>query len=329
MTKLISVVTPLFNEEENVEDLCNRIAAVMQTLSYDYEHLCIDNCSQDRTVALLRERAAHDPRLKVIVNARNFGHIRSPYHALLQAGGDAVVIIAGDLQDPPEMIPEFIRKWEEGYKTVMAVKQESQESSLMGFVRRLYYRAVNRISDVPLINNATGAGLYDRMVLDVLRKIKDPYPYARGLVCEIGFQIGTVPFSQPRRIRGVTSQNFYTLYDLAMLGITKHSKVPLRLMTMLGFALACVSLLAAFAYLVAKLLFWQQFQLGTAPILIGIFFFGAVQLFFLGLLGEYIGTIQTQVRDLPLVVEAERINFPNVASAGSREAVDNHTPGAS
>lgn len=313
MSKRISVVTPLFNEEDNVEDLCNRIAAVMQALPYDYEHICIDNCSQDRTVALLRERAARDPRLKVIVNARNFGHIRSPYHALLQAEGDAVVIIAGDLQDPPELIPEFIKKWEEGYKSVMAVKPDSDETSVMAVIRKLYYRIVNRISDVPLVNNATGAGLYDRVVVDVLRRIKDPYPYARGLICEIGFPIATVPFKQPRRTRGVTSQNFYTLYDLAMLGITKHSKVPLRLMTMLGFALSCVSLLVALAYLLAKLLFWQNFQLGTAPVLIGIFFIGAVQLFFLGLLGEYIGAIQTQVRNLPLVVEAERINFNTTA----------------
>ncbi len=313
MKKRISIVTPIFNEEENVEDLCNRIASVMQALPYEYEHLCIDNCSSDRTVALLRERAARDPHLKVIVNARNFGHIRSPYYALLQADGDAAVIIAGDLQDPPELIPEFIHKWEEGYKSVMAVKPDSEETSVMSVVRKLYYRVVNRISDVPLINNSTGAGLYDRAVLDVLRKINDPYPYARGLICEIGFPIATVPFKQPRRTRGVTSQNLYTLYDLAMLGITKHSKVPLRLMTMLGFALACVSLLVAVAYLIAKLLFWQNFQLGTAPVLIGIFFLGAVQLFFLGLIGEYIGAIQTQVRNLPLVVEAERINFDDNA----------------
>lgn len=309
MTKLISVVTPLFNEEENVADLCDRIAAVMRSLPYDYEHICIDNCSRDRTAALLRQRAARDPKLKVIINARNFGHIRSPYHALLQATGDAAVIIAGDLQDPPELIPEFVRKWEEGYKSVMAVKPESEERSLMAFVRRLYYRMVNRISDVQLVDNATGAGLYDRAVLDVLRRIDDPYPYARGLICEIGFPVATVPFVQPRRTRGVTSQNFYTLYDIAMLGITKHSKVPLRLMTMFGFGLSCLSLLAAFGYLVAKLLFWDSFELGLAPVLIGIFFFGAVQMFFLGLLGEYIGAIQTQVRKLPLVVESERINF--------------------
>lgn len=313
MTKRISVVTPLFNEEGNVVELCDRVAAVMRSLPYDYEHICIDNCSRDRTAALLRERAARDPRLKVIINARNFGHIRSPYYALLQASGDAAVIIAGDLQDPPELIPEFIRKWEEGYKSVMAVKPESTESSIMGFVRKLYYRIVNRISNVPLVDNATGAGLYDRVVLDVLRRINDPYPYARGLICEIGFPIATVPFTQPRRMRGVTSQNFYTLYDLAMLGITKHSKVPLRLMAMLGFALSCLSLLVAFGYLLAKLLFWNSFELGLAPVLIGMFFFGAMQLFFLGLLGEYIGAIQTQVRNLPLVVESERINFTDPA----------------
>ncbi|TXI76582.1 MAG: glycosyltransferase [Flavobacteriales bacterium] len=309
MTKRISIVTPLFNEEENVVELCDRVATVMRALPYDYEHICIDNCSQDRTAALLRERAARDPRLKLIINARNFGHIRSPYHALLQATGDAAVIIAGDLQDPPELIPEFVRKWEEGYKSVMAVKPESAESSIMFFARRLYYRVVNQISDVPLVKNATGAGLYDRAVLDVLRRVNDPYPYARGLICEIGFPIATVPFAQPRRVRGVTSQNLYTLYDIAMLGITKHSKVPLRLMAMLGFALSCLRLLVAFGYLTAKLLFWDSFELGLAPVLIGMFFFGAVQMFFLGLLGEYIGAIQTQVRNLPLVVEAERINF--------------------
>jgi glycosyltransferase involved in cell wall biosynthesis len=316
MSKRISVVTPLYNEEENVIELCDRIAAVMQSLPYDYEHICIDNCSLDRTAAVLRERAAGDPRLKVILNARNFGHIRSPYYAMLQASGDATVVIAGDLQDPPEMIPEFIRKWEEGSKMVMAVKPESAESGLMTFARRLYYRIVNRISDVPLVDNATGAGLYDRAVLEALRRINDPYPYVRGLVCEIGFPIATVPFAQPRRMRGVTSQNFYTLYDLAMLGITKHSKVPLRLMAMSGLALSCLSLLVAFGYLLAKLLFWDSFELGLAPVLIGMFFFGAMQLLFLGLLGEYIGAIQTQVRNLPLVVEAERINFDDSTTPG-------------
>ncbi|MGR9577017.1 glycosyltransferase [Pandoraea sputorum] len=309
MSKRISIVTPLYNEQENVAELCQRVAAVMRELPYDYEHLCIDNCSTDNTVPMLRELAASDPHLKVIVNARNFGYIRSSYHALLQATGDAAVLIASDLQDPPEMIKEFVAKWEEGFKTVMAVKPVSEESFLMFRVRRLYYRMVSRISEVPLVQNATGSGLFDRAVLDVLRSLNDPYPYFRGLVCEIGFPIATVPFKQPRRLRGVTSQSFYSLYDMAMLGITKHSKVPLRFMAMTGFAVAMFSLLVAFGYLVAKLLFWDSFVLGTAPILIGMFFFGAIQMMFLGLLGEYIGSIHTQVRNLPLVVEAERINF--------------------
>lgn len=309
MKKRISVVTPLFNEQSNVAELCQRIADVMKSLPYDYEHLCIDNCSTDNTVSLLREITASDPNVKVIVNARNFGYIRSSFHGLLQANGDAVVLIASDLQDPPEMIREFVQKWEEGFKTVMAVKPVSEETLIMFRLRKLYYRIVTRISEVPLVQNATGSGLFDRSVLDVLRSIQDPYPYFRGLVCEVGFPIATVPFKQPRRVRGVSSQNFYSLYDMAMLGITKHSKVPLRLATITGFLLAFVSLIIAFGYLVAKLLFWNAFVLGTAPILIGIFFFGALQLMFLGLLGEYIGAIQTQVRNLPHVIESERINF--------------------
>lgn len=309
MRKRISIVTPLFNEEENVKELCGRVAAVMLSLPYDYEHLCIDNHSSDGTVTSLREIAGRDPNLKIIVNARNFGYIRSSFHALLQATGDAVVLIAADLQDPPEIIREFVARWESGFKTVLAVKPVSEEPSAISWVRRLYYRIITRISEVPLIPNATGSGLFDRVVIDILRDLRDPYPYFRGLVCEIGFPIATVSFKQPRRLRGITSQNFYTLYDMAMLGVTKHSKVPLRLMTFAGFTLAALSLLVAFGYLVAKLLFWNSFGLGMAPVLIGMFFFGAMQMLFLGLLGEYISSIQTQVRNLPLVIEAERINF--------------------
>jgi polyisoprenyl-phosphate glycosyltransferase len=309
MTKLLSIVTPCYNEGENIEELYERIVAVMAKLPYDYEHICIDNASTDDTVPKLKALAAKDKRLKIIVNARNFGHIRSPYHALLQSNGDATILIASDLQDPPEMIADFVQKWEEGYKTVLAVKPESQESALMFFVRKSYYRLVSRISEVPLVQNATGAGLFDRVVIDVLRQLDDPYPYFRGLLCEIGFKIATVPFKQPRRQRGITKNNFYTLYDMAMLGITNHSKLPLRLMTMGGFAVSFLSLLTAVLYLVAKLLFWDSFQVGIAPLLIGIFFFGAVQLFFIGLLGEYIGSIHTKVRNMPLVIESERINF--------------------
>jgi glycosyltransferase involved in cell wall biosynthesis len=307
--KLISIVTPCFNEEDNVEELSRRVAETMSKLSYDYEHIYIDNSSTDATVVKIKALAAKDRRVKLIVNARNFGHIRSPYYGLLQASGDACVLIASDLQDPPEMIAGLVEKWENGFKTVLAVKPESEELPVIFWARNLYYRFLSKISEVPLVSNATGAGLFDRAVINILRGLEDPYPYFRGLLCEIGYPIATVPFRQPRRKRGVTKNNFYTLYDIAMLGITKHSKVPLRLMTMGGFVLSLLSLLVAFAFLVAKLIFWDRFTLGIAPILIGIFFFGAVQTFLIGVLGEYIGSIHTQVRKMPLVVEAERVNF--------------------
>ncbi len=307
--KLISIVTPCFNEEDNIEELHRRISAVMAKLPYEYEHICIDNCSTDSTVAKLREMARADLRLKVIVNARNFGHIRSPYHGLLQGAGDAVIIIASDLQDPPELIPELLVKWEKGFKAVLLVKPKSEESRVMFAIRRLYYGVISRISDVPLVRNATGAGLYDRQVIDVLRQLRDPYPYLRGLVAEIGFPIATVSFLQPRRRRGISKNNFYALYDIAMLGITSHSKVPLRLMTMFGFLLSVLSFLFAVGFLFAKLLFWDYFQLGLAPLLIGLFFFTAVQMFFVGVLGEYIGAVLTHVRNVPHVIESERINF--------------------
>ena len=307
--KLISIVTPCYNEEENVNELCQRISAIMRTLPYHYEHIFIDNASSDNTVKKIKEIAAKDKRVKLIVNARNFGHIRSPYYALLQSSGDACIAIASDLQDPPEMIVDFIRKWEEGYKTVLAVKPESEESSVIFYLRKSYYRFITKISEVPLIKNTTGAGLYDKVIIDILREIQDPYPYFRGLLSEIGFPIATVPFKQPRRKRGFTKNNFYTLYDLAMLGITNHSKLPLRLMAMGGFLLSLLSLVAAIGFFVAKIIFWNSYQLGAAPMLIGIFFFGAVQTFFIGVLGEYVASIHTQVRKMPLVIEAERVNF--------------------
>jgi polyisoprenyl-phosphate glycosyltransferase len=307
--KLISIVTPCYNEVDNIEKLYQCIVEVMVNQPYDYEHICIDNSSADGTVQKIKEIAEHDSRLKLIVNARNFGHIRSPYYGILQSNGDACVLIASDLQDPPEMIAEFIKKWEQGFKIVLAVKPESEENSIMFGLRKSYYRLISRISEVPLVQNATGAGLFDRDVVDILRSIQDPYPYFRGLLCEIGFPIATVPFKQPRRERGVTSNNFYTLYDIAMLGITNHSKIPLRLMAMSGFLLAFLSIMVALLFFVAKLLFWDSFQLGMAPILIGMFFFGAIQAFFIGVLGEYIGSIHTQVRNMPLVVELERVNF--------------------
>jgi len=308
--KHISIVTACYNEEENVRELYERVKKVMSSLAeYRYEHIFIDNASNDRTVDILRQIAGHDRNVKVIINARNFGHIRSPYHALLQARGDAVISIVADLQDPPEMITDFIKKWEDGNKIVIGVKEISEESPLLFAIRKLYYNVIGKLSEINLIKNFTGFGLYDKKVIEILRQIDDPYPYFRGLICDIGYERAEIPYVQPARRRGFTKNNFYTLYDMAMLGITNHSKVPLRLATMTGFAVALFSLLVAFGYFLYKLIFWNSFTVGVAPLVIGLFFFGSVQLFFIGIIGEYIGSIHTQVLKRPLVVEKERINF--------------------
>jgi polyisoprenyl-phosphate glycosyltransferase len=311
----LSVVTGCYNEVENVDELYEAVKDVVEQLSprdgepYTYEHLFIDNASTDGTVDALRRICARDPRVKVIVNTRNFGHIRSPFYALLLARGDAVISIVADLQDPPGMIRDFVAEWEKGYKVVIGIKQESLERRSMFFVRSLFYRLVDRLSDVPLVRNFTGFGLYDQIVIEKLREIDDPYPYFRGLVCDLGYERAEIPYTQPTRHGGITKNNFYTLYDMAMLGITNHSKVPLRLATMAGFALSVIGILVAIAYLILKLTFWDTFELGLAPLVVGVYFMGSVQLFFIGILGEYIGSIHTQVYHRPLVIEKERINF--------------------
>lgn len=313
--KLISVITPAYNEEENVAELYRQTKEVFAGLpEYHYEHLFIDNASTDRTVGILKDIAQQDPRVKIIVNARNFGHIRSPYYGLLQTSGDAAILLVADLQDPPAMIRDFIRKWEEGFKLVLGVKTESEESSLFFFIRKTYYNIVTKLSGVQLVKNFTGFGLYDRKVLDIMRELDDHYPYLRGLVAEIGFDKALIEYKQPIRKRGITKNNFYTLYDMAMLGITSHSKVPLRIATMLGCALSCLGLLVALGYLVAKLLFWNIFSAGIAPLVIGGFVFLSLQLFFIGLLGEYIAAMHTQILKRPLVIEKERVNFPSQPS---------------
>jgi glycosyltransferase involved in cell wall biosynthesis len=309
--KTITVVTPCFNEEDNVEEVYRQVREVLESIDgISYHHLFIDNRSTDATVDILRRLAAVDSRVQVILNARNFGPVRSPNHAILQAEGDAVIGIVADLQDPPEMLREFIRHWQEGAKIVVGVKPGADESSAMFAIRRLYYSTVARIADVKLIQNFTGFGLYDRQVIEALRRIDDPYPYTRGLIAEIGYDVVQVPYQQPRRERGITKLNFYTLYDVAMLGITSHSRMPLRIATMAGFALSALSLVVSIAYLLLKLLFWSQFPFGMAPVIIGVFFFASIQLFFIGLLGEYVGAILTHVQKRPLVFERERINFP-------------------
>ena len=308
--KKISIVTPCYNEEDNIQECYSQIKKVLNALPhYTYEHIFIDNASTDKTVSLLKEIAQQDNNVKIIVNSRNFGHIRSPYYGMLQATGDCVILFVADLQDPPSMIPDMIQKWEEGYKSVVGVKRTSEESSLMFRIRKMYYKTVNKLSNIKLIDNFTGFGLYDRRVIEILKEMDDPYPYFRGMIPEIGLEIFEMKYDQPVRKRGITKNNFYTLYDIGMLGIISHSQVPLRIATMSDFLVSILSLIIASVYLVAKLLLWDTFSVGMAPIVIGLFFFGSVQLFFIGIIGEYIGLIHTYAKRRKLVIEKERVNF--------------------
>lgn len=327
MGKTISIITPCYNEENNVEELYNRVRAVMAAVRrYRYEHIFIDNSSSDRTVPVLKDIASRDRNVKVIVNARNFGHIRSPFHAFLQTRGDAVIGIVADLQDPPELIPEMIAKWEEGYSMVLCLKTTSQENRMMFWIRTQYYRLVQRLSSINTFENFTGFGLYDRKVVEAVRSFGDAYPYFRGMIAEIGLPYYTLTFDQPRRLRGITKNNFYTLYDMAMLGITNLSKVPLRLVTFLGFTSSVLSMLAALAYLIYKLAFWSSFSVGIAPLVIGLFFLGSVQLVSMGIVGEYVGAIHTQVIKRPLVIEKERVNFEYAPGEPLALAAEPETP---
>ena len=310
MPKTLTILTPCYNEEDNVREVYLQVrAAVAAAGNYKYEHIFIDNASTDNTLNELKAIATQDKNVKVIRNTRNFGTVRSPMHALYQASGDAVIGIVADLQDPPAMIVDLIRKWEEGYPVVICVKMASDESGLMFWIRKRYYRLVNRLSGVETYENYTGFGLYDRQVVEVIKNFDDPYPYFRGMIAEAGFPHFDIPYHQPARKRGITKNNFYALYDMAMLGITNLSKVPLRLVTFSGFVGALISILVSLAYLVYKLIFWNNFSVGIAPLVIGVFFFMSVQMLFMGIIGEYIGTIHTLVQKRPLVVEQERINF--------------------
>jgi glycosyltransferase involved in cell wall biosynthesis len=309
--KTISVITPCYNEELNVRELYERVRAAIASLGdgYVYEHIFIDNASSDNTLGVLKLLAARDKNVKVIRNTRNFGHIRSPHHALLQTRGDVVISIVADLQDPPEMIVEMVRAWETGLRVVIGVKQSSDESGLMFWIRRRYYGLVKRLSGIETYENFTGFGLYDRKVVEAVRALGDPYPYFRGMIAELGFTRLEIPYHQPARKHGITANNFYSLYDMAMLGITNLSKVPLRIAVFAGFGGSILSILMATAYLFYKLIFWKQFSVGIAPLVIGGFLFSSLQLLFLGILGEYVGAIHTMVQKRPFVVEQERINF--------------------
>lgn len=309
--KLISIVTPCYNEEANVTEVWSQVKLQLEKFpQYDYEHIFIDNCSKDKTLNILKAIAATDKNVKIIANARNFGQVKSPYHGLMQASGDAVILLVGDLQDPPSLMVDFIQKWESGFKIVVGIKGETEEGGIMYYARKAYYRMIHKLSDeVELIKNYTGFGLYDREVMTILKDMKDPYPYMRGMIPEIGFEIAKLPYMQPLRKGGITSNNFYRYYDYAMLGITSHTKKPLRYATIGGFILSIISFLVALSYFVFKLIFWNQFSAGAAPVVIGLFFMFSVQLFFMGLLGEYILSIHSRIMNRPMVIEKERINF--------------------
>ena len=308
MTK-ISIVTPTFNEDQNIQKLCSDIKKEMEKLSLDYEHVIIDNSSTDNTIKILKEICNEDKKVKVIINSKNYGHIKSPFYGILQTTGDACILMASDFQDPVELIPEYIEKWKKGSKIVLGEKIKSEESSTIFSARKLFYKFLNKISETKLSENTTGSGIFDKTVVEKLRKINDPYPYFRGLLNEIGETVETVKFNQPNRLLGKTKNNFFTLYDIGMLGIVKHSRMPLRFMILIGFLSSLISFGIAIFYLIYKILFWNSFELGIAPLVIGIFLFASIQILLIGIIGEYIGIILLHQRNMPLVVEKERINF--------------------
>ena len=305
----ISIVTPTFNEEENIQKLCLGIKDSMEKLKIDYEHIVIDNCSTDKTITTLKEICSKDKNVKVIINIKNFGHIKSPFHGILQSTGDACILMASDFQDPLDLIPVYIKKWQNGSKIVLGKKITSDENKLIFSIRKFFYKFLNKISETKLTENTTGSGIFDKSIINQLKNIKDPYPYLRGLLNELGEEISVVEFNQPKRLFGITKNNIFSLYDIGMLGIIKHSRAPLRFVTFLGFILSFFSLLTAIIYFVYKLIFWNTFDLGIAPLIIGIFGFASIQVLLLGIIGEYVGILLIHIRNLPLVIEKERINF--------------------
>ncbi|MBF0383079.1 MAG: glycosyltransferase family 2 protein [Magnetococcales bacterium] len=307
--KKISIIIPSFNEVKNIGPMYETVKKICADLpKYESEFIFADNNSTDGTVEILRALASADPKVKVILNSRNYGHIRSPYHAMVQSSGDCVICLVSDFQDPPELIPEMVAKWEAGNEIVLAVRTDTEASAVMEVIRGFYYRLVEAISEVGVIKNFTGYGLYDKKIVDIFRKMDDPYPYSRGMLSEIGFNQAKIEYTQKKRRSGISRNNFFTLFDFAMLGITSTSKLPLRLITITGFALAIIFFIIALIYFVYKLIHWDNFQLGLAPMVIGQFFFNGVLLIFLGILGEYVGFIHTRMLKRP-VLEKERLNF--------------------
>ena len=320
--KKISVLIPCYNEAENVGPISRAVTEILEKdlPRYDYELVFIDNDSTDGTRDIIRGLCADNPRIKAILNARNFGQFNSPYYGMLQVTGDCVIEMVADFQDPVEMIPKYIHEWEKGYKIVIGIKTSSKENRLMYWLRSCYYKTIKKLSDVEQIEHFTGSGLYDREFIEVLRNLDDPTPFLRGIVAELGYRRKEIPYEQPRRRAGKTHNNFYRLYDAAMLSVTSYTKAGLRLATIFGSICAVVSMIIALVYLVMKLIWWDRFPAGMAPMLIGMLFLGSVQLFFIGFLGEYIMSINQRVMKRPLVIEEERINFNEEEKKGGNEA---------
>ena len=308
--KTITIVSPTYNEEANILLFYEKVNNAIKNISmYNFEFLFIDNASTDRTLDLLKGLAKKSKQVKIIVNTRNFGHIRSPYWGIIQSHGDATIYLASDLQDPPELIQSFINAWENGFKVVLGVKPESKLNFIDHQLRKIYYKLLNKISDVSIIENSTGFGIYDKEVLNEVRKINDPYPFLRGIIAELGYETKQIPFLQESRTRGVTKNNFYTLYDIGMLGIINHSITPIRIVSLIGFFVGSISFLIALIFTILKFIYWNSFPLGLSPIIIGMFFMFGLILIFIGFIGEYIGSIHTYLQKRPIVVEKERVNF--------------------
>ncbi len=309
--KTISIVIPCYNEEENVEVMADSLRQLFQKelFHYQYEILFIDNDSQDTTREKIRRLCAEDKGIKGIFNAKNFGQFNSPYYGMLQSSGDCTVLMAADFQEPVEMVPKFVKEWENGYKIVAGVKTTSKENKFMYWLRGCYYKMIKRLSDVEQIEQFTGFGLYDARFIQVLRDLDDPTPFLRGIVAELGFRRKEIPYEQQLRRAGKTSNNFYRLYDAAMLSVTSYTKVGLRLATFIGGFSCIISMIVGFVYLIMKLIWWYRFPAGVAPMLVGMLFLGSVQVFFIGMVGEYVLSINQRVMRRPLVVEEERLNF--------------------
>jgi len=311
MKKIISIVTPTFNEELNIKKLITEIGNIMGSLQsqYDYEHVIIDNNSKDKTQKILKDIAKINKNIKIILNNRNFGQIRSAFYGLIQTNGDAVIFMNSDFQDPVELIPKYIKSWEKGNLITMGQKVSTNESFIMKNIRKIYHKILNSISKVNMPLYTTGSGIYDKKVIDFFKSVKDPYPYIRGLAAEIEEDIKLIQFEQPKRLHGRSTNNFFTLYDIAMLAITKHSSFPLRIMIFLGFIFSLISFFIALVYLFYKIIYWNSFEIGVGPIVIGMFGFFSITIMLIGLIGEYILLILSFSQNLPLVIEKERINF--------------------